>query len=171
MSDNNHMSVLQASIPRGRTRPHLTKAQKKKTELCRNISEAGSCQYEERCLFAHSEDELRLRPTNPRFRKDKCRTFHLEGFCGYGTRCSFQHVNRDELMTELNRMVENFRIWRRCNQQFIGQWRGAVKNIHPMSVNMSSYWSLPGQPSGKSNMTEELWSAGIRKVTNDSRAT
>ncbi|XP_022656712.1 protein TIS11-like [Varroa jacobsoni] len=114
--DNTSDPSMTPMIPRGRTRPHLTQKQKVKTELCRNIAEAGRCQYQDRCLFAHSERELRQRPTNPKFRKDKCKTFHNEGFCGYGTRCSFKHVIQDELITQLNKMVENFWRWKESTQ-------------------------------------------------------
>jgi len=96
-------SGIRAVISKGRTRAHLTAEQKRKTELCRNISESGSCQYADRCLYAHSRAELRERPVNAKFRTDLCKAFHEDGFCGYGARCSFRH----ELPKMLKDMIDD----------------------------------------------------------------
>jgi len=114
-SESSHVfpSGIRAVISKGRTRAHLTAEQKRKTELCRNISENGVCQYAERCLYAHSSDELRQRPVNAKFRTDLCKAFHEDGFCGYGARCSFRHEipkkQKDMIEDSARRLEEMYR--------------------------------------------------------------
>jgi hypothetical protein len=39
-------------------------AERFKTKLCRTFSDTGSCPYEERCMFAHGEANLRTKEMN-----------------------------------------------------------------------------------------------------------
>jgi len=63
-----------------------------KTELCRSW-QFGQCKYNERCLFAHGEHELKplKKPRHNKYKTELCITFHTFGFCPYATRCNFVH--------------------------------------------------------------------------------
>merc|ERR1711970_1087632 len=63
-----------------------------KTELCRSWL-YGTCKYNDRCLFAHGDHELRpyTRPRHNKYKTEPCFTFHTMGFCPYGERCNFVH--------------------------------------------------------------------------------
>jgi hypothetical protein len=61
-----------------------------KTEICRNW-EAGLCEYGEKCVFAHGQQELREK-SNSRITKDqKCEKFFKFGYCISGSKCQFNH--------------------------------------------------------------------------------
>lgn len=62
-----------------------------KTEICRSYEENGYCRYNEKCQFAHSEDELRHISRHPRYKTEICKTYWEEGTCPYGKRCCFIH--------------------------------------------------------------------------------
>lgn len=72
------------------------------------------CQYAERCLYAHSSEELRQRPVNAKFRTDLCKAFHEDGFCGYGARCSFRHeipkMQKDMIEDSARKLEELYRV-------------------------------------------------------------
>ncbi|XP_003743813.1 mRNA decay activator protein ZFP36L3 [Galendromus occidentalis] len=143
-SEGTHVfpSGIRAVISKGRTRAHLTAEQKRKTELCRNISESGSCQYAERCLYAHSPDELRQRPVNAKFRTDLCKAFHEEGFCGYGARCSFRHEvpkkQKDMIEDSTKTLEELYRVLPR-----LWRWRNASSSRSRISTFASKQFSEP----------------------------
>ena len=63
-----------------------------KTELCRNW-ESGSCEFGDKCTFAHGREELR-RPAQKslKYKTKKCKQFHSLGYCLYGLRCQFIHT-------------------------------------------------------------------------------
>jgi len=79
----------------------LDKAQKKlkdsealakyKTELCKNWMN-GYCVYNDKCIFAHGEEELRGRMGS---RTIKCKNFE-KGVCFYGERCLFKHSYEED---------------------------------------------------------------------------
>jgi len=78
-----------------------------KTELCRQYSELGVCEYGDRCLFAHGQYELKNLPNrHPKFKTERCSAYHDLGFCDFGPRCSFIH---DKINTErvLDTMLKN----------------------------------------------------------------
>ena len=58
-----------------------------KTELCRSW-QFGQCKYNERCLFAHGEHELKpmKKPRHNKYKTELCVTFHSFGFCPYAAR-------------------------------------------------------------------------------------
>jgi len=66
-----------------------------KTEICRNW-ENGSCEYGDKCAFAHGTRELRnktLLASN--YKTKKCKHFFEFGYCVYGNRCQFSHTGAD----------------------------------------------------------------------------
>ena len=77
-------------------RPRKTDRSKYKTELCKNWIEVGICRYENKCQFAHGEDELigRLPPSNTKYKSKICTTFQDRLYCPYGKRCLFRHDDR-----------------------------------------------------------------------------
>ena len=64
---------------------------KYKTELCKGW-EKGSCEFGEKCAFAHGPGELREK-TNilVNYKTKKCKQFFENGYCMYGMRCQFLH--------------------------------------------------------------------------------
>ena len=75
-----------------------------KTEMCNNWIEYGSCRYNEKCRFAHGEDELRVArriKSEKKWKSELCRNYHSGGTCLYGRRCHFIH---EETPEELARM-------------------------------------------------------------------
>ena len=60
-----------------------------KTEMCRNWK-TGTCEYGEKCVFAHGTDELRV-ISSSNYKTKKCKQFHEKGYCQYGNRCQFRH--------------------------------------------------------------------------------
>eukprot|EP01026_Neomeris_dumetosa_P047978 TRINITY_DN4135_c0_g1_i1.p2 TRINITY_DN4135_c0_g1~~TRINITY_DN4135_c0_g1_i1.p2 ORF type:complete len:381 (+),score=11.00 TRINITY_DN4135_c0_g1_i1:277-1419(+) len=60
---------------------------KYKTEICTYWSETRTCQFGDKCDFAHGEDELRLIDRHPKYKTEVCRTYAQQGYCQYGTRC------------------------------------------------------------------------------------
>ena len=65
---------------------------KYKTELCKYFEIRGYCKYGENCIYAHGEENLRLKVTNTKaYRTKKCDKFFENGYCPYGNRCQFAH--------------------------------------------------------------------------------
>jgi len=65
---------------------------KYKTELCKYFEIKGYCKYGENCIYAHGEENLRLKVTNTKaYRTKKCDKFFEKGYCPYGNRCQFAH--------------------------------------------------------------------------------
>jgi len=63
-----------------------------KTELCRAFDEIGTCEYGDRCLYAHGLDELKHLPNrHPKFKTERCSAFNDLGYCVFGQRCAFVH--------------------------------------------------------------------------------
>jgi len=61
----------------------------RKTKFCRNVQQQGWCKYGEKCDFAHTVAELRIRPD---YKKSKlCAYFAAKGRCKAGDRCRFAH--------------------------------------------------------------------------------
>ncbi|OMJ92962.1 hypothetical protein SteCoe_4183 [Stentor coeruleus] len=68
---------------------------KYKTEMCRNWVETNTCQYSDKCNFAHGFDELiDKNPSNEKYKSKKCIPFYSKGVCTYGQRCLFLHETR-----------------------------------------------------------------------------
>ncbi|XP_051913247.1 cysteine three histidine 1 [Hippocampus zosterae] len=62
-----------------------------KTELCVRYASTGSCQYAERCSFAHGLRDLHVPFRHPKYKTELCRRYHMVGHCYYGSRCLFVH--------------------------------------------------------------------------------
>eukprot|EP00798_Chlamydomonas_sp_ICE-L_P004354 gene4354-14474_t len=82
----------------------------KKTRLCQDFTQTGTCRYAEKCTFAHGQHEMREAPDlrngippsayvsagqpipKQALKKTKlCNKFVEAGVCSYGDRCSFAH--------------------------------------------------------------------------------
>ena len=68
---------------------------KYKTEMCRNWVELHTCQYADKCNFAHGYEELiDKNPANDKYKSKNCIPFHTKSVCSYGQRCLFLHEIR-----------------------------------------------------------------------------
>ncbi|CAD8069062.1 unnamed protein product [Paramecium sonneborni] len=65
-----------------------------KTEMCKNWSLLGKCNYSNKCQFAHGENEKITRQSNLKYKSKLCRSFHQDYVCFYGARCQFIHESR-----------------------------------------------------------------------------
>lgn len=63
---------------------------KYKTVLCKNW-EAGFCEFGDKCVFAHGQNELRDRSNFVNYKSEKCKKFYGKGYCTYGPKCQFKH--------------------------------------------------------------------------------
>lgn len=66
----------------------------KKTEMCRNMLQTGTCKYGDDCSYAHHESELVAKTHLPSNYKTKiCSQFHDPDvmYCLYADRCQFLH--------------------------------------------------------------------------------
>jgi len=62
-----------------------------KTEICRIYKKFGCCLYGSKCLFAHSDHELRAKPKQHiKYKTVWCKNYRA-GHCPYGSRCCFIH--------------------------------------------------------------------------------
>lgn len=66
------------------------KAELYKTELCKNWQKYHSCDYGEKCKFAHGPHEQRFKLVHPKYKTEPCENY-ANGYCQYGTRCRFIH--------------------------------------------------------------------------------
>lgn len=63
-----------------------------KTERCREgWGNPRACRYGKKCMFAHTESQLREREYCPHYRQVPCVNFERDGVCDYGSRCRFIH--------------------------------------------------------------------------------
>lgn len=68
-----------------------------KTELCHNW-EMGSCEFGDKCAFAHGAAELRKpQQKSMKYKTKRCKQFHSLGYCAYGPRCQFIHEEPQSL--------------------------------------------------------------------------
>ncbi|CAK91487.1 unnamed protein product (macronuclear) [Paramecium tetraurelia] len=65
-----------------------------KTEMCKNWSILGKCNYGNKCQFAHGQNEMINRQCNQKYKSKLCRSFHQDYVCFYGARCQFIHESR-----------------------------------------------------------------------------
>ena len=59
--------------------PAADQEEKYKTEMCKNWIETGFCRYEQKCRFAHGQEELSpaaLRVHQDKYKSKSCRSFH-----------------------------------------------------------------------------------------------
>lgn len=90
-SENNQNEALNSTLKKPKKK--ATDETKFKTELCKNWSETGRCNYGNKCKFAHGKEELLDRPipNKQRYKSKRCNSFHTGMFCPYGLRCLFAH--------------------------------------------------------------------------------
>ena len=62
-----------------------------KTEICRNW-ETGSCEYGEKCFFAHGVKELREKTSVKALKLQKCESYFKFGYCINGNKCQYRHT-------------------------------------------------------------------------------
>jgi hypothetical protein len=62
-----------------------------KTELCLSFDRDGTCQYGDKCRFAHGIEELRQKTRHAKFKEVCCDYYHYHGYCRYGIRCCYIH--------------------------------------------------------------------------------
>ena len=78
------------------------KAEKYKTEICKNIQLRGVCKWGEQCFFAHSKDELQSKmPYNHYYKTKVCKHYNSTGFCPYANRCQYFHIKSHQVFSEL----------------------------------------------------------------------
>ena len=66
-----------------------------KTSLCKNFSDDGTCNFGDRCNFAHGTADLRRgiqdHGEKPIFKTSMCRNIMSQGSCNHGQACRFAH--------------------------------------------------------------------------------
>lgn len=78
------------------------KADKYKTEICKNVQLRGMCKWGDQCFFAHSKDELQTKmPYNHYYKTKVCKHYNNTGFCPYANRCQYFHIKSHEVFSEL----------------------------------------------------------------------
>ena len=68
-----------------------------KSEFCRNWIESAKCRFEDKCRFAHSQEELTPLAAlmyGDKFKANNCRTFYKTSYCSFGLECMFRHEHR-----------------------------------------------------------------------------
>ena len=82
-----------------------------KTEICKNWAEKGTCQYGNKCRFAHGSWELVPKgQLDVRYKSKDCVSFFSTCYCPYGKRCMFKHDERStkEISNIYNSILVNF---------------------------------------------------------------
>ena len=75
-----------------------------KTVMCKNWLDTGSCNYGDKCSYAHGEDEIRsskekkIIAQNPLYKTTLCKMFAEGDYCELAENCHFAH-GEDELRT------------------------------------------------------------------------
>lgn len=100
LGNNNTSAVKQTPVTKNGKAP--IDETKFKTEMCKNWSETGRCNYGSKCKFAHGRTELQDKsiPNKNRYKSRPCTSYHNAHFCSYGTRCLFAH--RTTTLEEIN---------------------------------------------------------------------
>lgn len=68
-----------------------------KAEFCRNWIESAKCRFEDKCRFAHAQEELTPMAVlmyGDKFKTNNCRTFYKTSMCNFGSKCMFRHEHR-----------------------------------------------------------------------------
>lgn len=90
-NENDQDTILNSTLRKPKKKQ--TDETKFKTEMCKNWSEKGRCNYGTKCKFAHGKQELQDKSiqNKQRYKSKKCNSFHTSMFCPYGMRCLFAH--------------------------------------------------------------------------------
>ena len=62
-----------------------------KTVLCHQYEAMGNCMYNNKCRYAHRQDELQPISNHPLYKTILCRSYHNDGICNYRAKCKFIH--------------------------------------------------------------------------------
>lgn len=62
-----------------------------KSEMCNSWSLTGTCEYANKCFFAHGINELNNTNKKKYYKTRLCNKFWTRGECPYGRRCMFIH--------------------------------------------------------------------------------
>lgn len=111
---------------------------KYKTELCKNWVETTMCRYEDKCRFAHGQEELTLAAKhafNDKFKSKNCRSFYHAKQCMYGAKCLFRHEHRS--LSQLHRhyytpqifVLETLYQSATCKSTFVDQYQSATARL------------------------------------------
>ena len=75
---------------------------KYKTEICRNFSLTGRCNWGDKCFFAHGKEELKTNMfLGKQYKTKVCKKFHGGKVCLYSSRCQYYHFKGYEVYQEL----------------------------------------------------------------------
>ena len=73
-----------------------------KTEICRNFSLTGRCNWGNKCFFAHGKTELKTKMfIGTQYKTKVCKRFHGGKVCLYSSRCQYFHFKGYELYQEM----------------------------------------------------------------------
>lgn len=113
---------------------------KYKTEMCKNLRETGRCKFGSKCMFAHSEDELRQKThINLHYRSKKCAAFFDEGFCPYGSRCQYLHTE-DSYADIFTAYCDKLLVWTSRNPHL--DLTAIMRKTHPFVSSLPVFESL-----------------------------
>ena len=76
---------------------HSMQAGYQKSEFCRNWIESAKCRFEDKCRYAHAQEELTPMAVllyGDKFKANNCRTFYKTSTCNFGEKCMFRHEHR-----------------------------------------------------------------------------
>ncbi|MEN2496081.1 MAG: hypothetical protein MHMPM18_000647 [Marteilia pararefringens] len=79
----------------------LRSIKKFRTEICQPFITTGVCKYGERCMYAHSQDEVRIDQTTLNYKTKICINDFKFRNCTFGDKCAFIH-RQDKEFADLN---------------------------------------------------------------------
>lgn len=81
-----------------------------KTAICKSVLDGKTCDYKNKCNFAHSEDEMEkyLILRRKTYKTSKCKKFHQKLFCSFGEKCHHIHYEKE---SEMNVKVRLFQVY------------------------------------------------------------
>lgn len=75
-----------------------------KTELCKNWTDFGYCEFDKECAYAHGYEELAPRQVHAHknYKTKMCKQWHesTPGYCTYGVKCQFIHNELEDDIPE-----------------------------------------------------------------------
>lgn len=77
-----------------------------KTEMCKNYSLLGKCDFGDKCTFAHTKNEINNKAYSSKAKTKHCIKFIHNGWCPYGLRCMFSHKYNSNVLI-LRRIMFN----------------------------------------------------------------
>jgi len=122
---------------------------KYKTEICKKFQSTGKCPYDDKCRFAHGEQELIMKPKGKNYKKIPCKSFFEKGYCPYGSRCNFRHNEKD--FSEINYSHYYFQLFliKKYNSNY-----SSINFLHSIGSNLIND-RLPVFKSIKENLSND----------------